>query len=664
MAERELLVRIVGDDRDLQRALGNSQRSLQRIDSRMQSFGKNVRTAFAGAGIALGASAIFAALNRSVSAASDLNEQISKSRQVFGDSSQAIESWSQTTAKALGITQREALTATGTFGNLFNTVGLGQQVGAEMSQTLVQLAADLASFNNANPEDVLTALRSGLIGEAEPLRRFGVLLSEARVQQAALDATGKTNVKTLTDQEKAVARYNIILSDTVSAQGDFSRTSEGLANQSRILNAQLGDLSAEIGGKLVPHLITAARAANGLIDAFNALSQGTSFELFGQIEDIDLTALKETRNEIAGLKGDTDLLVQALDDAIAKLQTIQPLRPDDRAGPRGPGAISASNERVEAEKAQAALDKAKRELERSRKQFAESIKGLGLKLDRAGLTESEQDDLAVLREIERRIQRQIAIEGHTFELEQALVRNRQDQQDILERMSADAEEKQTASRKRRADKAKSERDKRKRISEQERKDRQADLFEDLGLTREGDPRTPGSGALLRRAQNLQDRVQGTPLDTGKTRQQLSRIVSVLKKNFKTAGKDVRQAILEMLNDISDALEGKGAKKSGPLTKTSSLNSKKLLEGIGLSPDEIRELRVRLSNFNSAGVGFAGATGTSGTRTSSTFTAREPIVVESRTNLYLDGQQIATAVTKQQQKAKRRNPRQKRGPNRR
>ena len=127
-----------------------------------------------------------------------------------------------------------------------------------MSQALVQLAADMASFNNASPEDVLLAIRSGLIGEAEPLRRYGVLLSETRVQQQALVETGKDNVKNLTDQEKLTARYNIILKDTGTAQGDAARTAGSWANQSRKLRANLDDLSAGLGQKLIPVLEDAA----------------------------------------------------------------------------------------------------------------------------------------------------------------------------------------------------------------------------------------------------------------------------------------------------------------------------------------------------------------------------------------------------------------------
>jgi hypothetical protein len=105
-----------------------------------------------------------------ISAASDLNESLNKSQVVFGDAAGAIEAFSKTAATSLGLSQQKALEATGTFGNLFVSMGLGQAPAAEVSQQLVTLAGDLASFNNIKPEEALEKLRSGIVGEAEPLR--------------------------------------------------------------------------------------------------------------------------------------------------------------------------------------------------------------------------------------------------------------------------------------------------------------------------------------------------------------------------------------------------------------------------------------------------------------------------------------------------------------
>ena len=206
-----------------------------------------------GIGVGVGvAAAAGIELRRAVNAASDLNEQISKAGQVFGESARDVLSWSTTTADGIGIARDKALEAAGTFGNLLVATGQSEAQAASMSRTLVQLGADLASFNNTSPEEALDAIRSGLVGEVEPLRRYGVLLSEARVQQEAMRRTGKDNAKQLTESEKATARYNLILQQTKPAQGDFARTAGSAANQTRRLRANVRDLEADLGSTFIP----------------------------------------------------------------------------------------------------------------------------------------------------------------------------------------------------------------------------------------------------------------------------------------------------------------------------------------------------------------------------------------------------------------------------
>ena len=108
-----------------------------------------------------------------------------------------------------------------------------------MSQGLVQLAADLASFNNIGVDEALLKLQSGLVGETEPLRALGVNLNAAAVQAEALKMGLAANVETLTAADMAQARYALILQQTTTAQGDLARTSDGWANQNRILQATL-----------------------------------------------------------------------------------------------------------------------------------------------------------------------------------------------------------------------------------------------------------------------------------------------------------------------------------------------------------------------------------------------------------------------------------------
>ena len=292
MADRTLTVKILGDSKDLERAFAKSSRSSKKFGNDMD---RTFRGAVAGTGafrslgqsIAfastafLGAAGFTAAVRKSISAASDLNEETSKSRQLFGESAGAIRAWSETTASGIGIAQAEALRAAGNFGAMFETIGLGDRVSAGMSQRLVQLGADMASFNNEDPTEMLDRLRSGLAGEAEPLRRFGVLLSEARVQSEAWSSGIAEQGAKLTEQQKVQARYNLILKDSAVAHGDFARTSEGLANQQRILRAQITTVAASLGAVLLPKITAITQSiTDWLSEADNVARLRSGFQTF------------------------------------------------------------------------------------------------------------------------------------------------------------------------------------------------------------------------------------------------------------------------------------------------------------------------------------------------------------------------------------------------
>jgi len=264
----------------------------------------------------------------SIKAASDLEETRNKVRVVFGDMSDDMLEWGDNAALVFGQSKQQALEAAGTFGNLFTSMGLGKKESADMSKGLVELAADLASFNNIDPTIVLEKLRSGLVGEIEPLRTLGINLTMAEVKAKALQmglastvtdmdkvneamfkveeaerklakARSKGDIDKIVTAEhnlekarKAVAeamkgenaeidnasllqaRYALILEQSTNAQGDFSRTSGGLANQMRILNAQWKDALATLGVHLLPIALKVIQMLNSMLEKFNNLSPG------------------------------------------------------------------------------------------------------------------------------------------------------------------------------------------------------------------------------------------------------------------------------------------------------------------------------------------------------------------------------------------------------
>jgi hypothetical protein len=199
-----------------------------------------------------------------VSEASDLQEAASKVNVVFGKQAPIIEKAAKSAASSMGLSESAYLSATGTLGNLLVSLDIAPNKAAAMSQQMVKLAGDLASFNNVSPEEALEALKSGLTGEAEPLKRFGVNMNDATLTAEALKlGLIKTTKDALNPQVKALAAQSLIMSQTKTAQGDFARTSSGLANQQRILAAKFADAKASIGKVFLP-IVT--RAVTLLVD--------------------------------------------------------------------------------------------------------------------------------------------------------------------------------------------------------------------------------------------------------------------------------------------------------------------------------------------------------------------------------------------------------------
>lgn len=187
-----------------------------------------------------------------IDAASDLEETETKVGVVFGDQAASMLAWGESAAESMGMSSNAALAAAGTYGNLFRAMGMGVETSASMSKNLVKLAADLASFNNMDPTEVLDKLRAGLSGETEPLKTLGVNLNQAAIQAKALEDGLWNGVGAMDASAKAQATYALILEQTTLAQGDFARTSEGLANQQRILAGNSENLAAAIGENLLP----------------------------------------------------------------------------------------------------------------------------------------------------------------------------------------------------------------------------------------------------------------------------------------------------------------------------------------------------------------------------------------------------------------------------
>lgn len=206
--------------------------------------------------------------------ASDLGETTTKVGVIFGNNAQEIQSWARTTSTSFGQTTQQAMDAAATFAIFGKAAGLsgGQLVG--FSKNLVGLSADFASFYNTSPEEAITAIGAALRGESEPIRKFGVLLDDATLKAEAMKLGLYDGTGALDAQTKSLAAYNAILSQSTDAQGDFDRTSDGLANQTRILSAELTNLKTALGEGLITPTSTVVSSINeGFIPAMKGAIQ-------------------------------------------------------------------------------------------------------------------------------------------------------------------------------------------------------------------------------------------------------------------------------------------------------------------------------------------------------------------------------------------------------
>ena len=214
-----------------------------------------------------------------VNQASDLNEAVSATNTVYGDSAQGVIDKSKQASQAVGLSQEQYLTATTQLAAFGTQMGLNSDETANFSEQMVTNAADLASFYNTSPTDALEAQTAAMRGEFDPLERYGIIMNAATVQQYALSKGIWDGNGTMTNQQLQLARSGYLMSqltdDTGSAhaaQGDFIRTSAGLANQQRILSAELKDTAASIGTVLLPFVLKGVAALERFLHTIQSLS--------------------------------------------------------------------------------------------------------------------------------------------------------------------------------------------------------------------------------------------------------------------------------------------------------------------------------------------------------------------------------------------------------
>ena len=287
----ELEVGIGVDLKDLNEGLKRATDKFQEFGTKMGSIGSMMSLAITAPLVLVG--------KQMIKLASDSQEATNKVEVAFGKSSDAVKEFASTSLTQFGIAKGSAMDMASTYGDMSTSMGLTQQQAAQLSISLVGLAADLASFKNIGIDQANTALKGIFTGETESLKTLGIVMTEANLKAYALSKGFKGNTEDLTQGEKVLLRYNYVLENTKNSQGDFARTGGGAANQMRIFGESLKEIGDTFGSTILPYFTKAITYVNNLMKEFAKLDGETKKNIL--IGAVFVAAIGPTLVAISGI---------------------------------------------------------------------------------------------------------------------------------------------------------------------------------------------------------------------------------------------------------------------------------------------------------------------------------------------------------------------------
>ena len=291
-------VDIAASTEGFKKAMQDVQDQTRKVGQTLTSVGQKMSTALTLPLLGVGAA--------SLKAASDAEETVSKFDAVFGAMAGDARAFAESHAEAVGRSRFDLMDYMSTLQDTFVPMGIARGEAAELSESITRLGIDLASFNNVAEDDAIASLTSALTGNSRAVRRFGVNLNEAALNAELMEMGIEGGTSAATEQQKVMARYNLILKATQDAQGDAVRTSDSFANQLRAVRSQLREVSVEMGQVLIP---TASKVIAKVQEAtawWRDLSDGTKALI------VDLGKMAALAGPLAFAIGKVTLAVRAL----------------------------------------------------------------------------------------------------------------------------------------------------------------------------------------------------------------------------------------------------------------------------------------------------------------------------------------------------------------
>lgn len=222
---------------------------------------------------------------------SDLAEVQNVVDVTFGSATEAINSWSKECLAAYGMNEVSAKRYAGTIGAMLKSSGLAGDAIVDMSKDMVGLAGDMASFYNLDLETAFEKIRSGISGETEPLKQLGINMSVANLEAYALSQGITTAYNEMSQAEQVMLRYNYLMSTTADAQGDFARTQDSYANQTRLLSESWLEFTGIMAEQLLPVLTTIVSWLNNIVAFLTENADMVSAVLVGLATTVGILAV-------------------------------------------------------------------------------------------------------------------------------------------------------------------------------------------------------------------------------------------------------------------------------------------------------------------------------------------------------------------------------------
>lgn len=249
----------------------------------------------------------FSKIKDAIDISSSLTEVENVVRTTFGNYEKLIQDFSKTSIQDFGMSELTAKQVASRFQAMGTAMGFSQGKMADMSLQLTKLTADMASFYDMEQSDVARNLQAVFTGETEPLRKYGLDLTQATLKEWAMKQGLDADISSMTQAEKTMLRYQYVMANTAAAQGDFARTSDTWANQIRILKQSFEQLAAIIGGALINAFKPFVRTLNAVMQkviAFATTVTNALGAIFGWKFEISAGGLADDWSDAAGSAAD------------------------------------------------------------------------------------------------------------------------------------------------------------------------------------------------------------------------------------------------------------------------------------------------------------------------------------------------------------------------